>query len=172
MPRRHWIEGIGAGPEELTGPRPHSEGATPEAVALSGCGCCEPVVHPVVHWGMQLGWLRGDEIKFNAPHRRWSTCRNERWSGIVSGGFSPVRSTHRRKSPQWWQDHSCDCLFERVFERDLDLAAADPKGFGYLGRHVADIGKYHFAAGVDEPKFDSAISQAPCSDLADRDLIY
>lgn len=47
MPRRHWIEGIGAGPVKLTGPRPHSEGATPEAVALAGCGCCEPVVH----WG-------------------------------------------------------------------------------------------------------------------------
>ena len=61
-PRRHWIEGFGAGPGKLTGPRPHSEGVTPLWVALSGCGFGEPAVHR----GMQLVWLRGDEPKFNA----------------------------------------------------------------------------------------------------------
>ncbi len=92
MPRRHWIEGIGAGPVKLTGPRPRSEGATPEAVALVGCGCCEPVVHWGCNWSgcvvMRLSLMHcvGREVGVAANTRAESLMWDFRLSGRSTGG--------------------------------------------------------------------------------------
>ncbi len=65
-PRRHWIEGFGAGPGKLTGPRPHSEGVTPLRVALSSCGFFGPAVHGKRNWSgceeMNLSLMHGVSV--------------------------------------------------------------------------------------------------------------